>query len=71
MRTNILLFAIIYIFLIAFIYYLYNIKLKEKTENKIIKILGVPVKTKTLVNNFIYVSYVEVLFILFLFYVIK
>lgn len=71
MRTNILLFAIIYIFLIAFIYYLYNIKLKEKTENKIIKILGVPVKTKTLVNNFIYVSYVEVLFILFSFYVIK
>ena len=71
MRTGILLFAIIYIILITFIYYLYNIKLKEKTKNKAVKILGVSIQTKTLVNNFIYISYVEVLFILFLFYAVK
>ena len=71
MRTNILLFTVIYMVLIAFVYYLYNIKLKKKTQYRVIKILGVSVRTKTLINNFIYISCVEAFFLLFLFYVVK
>lgn len=71
MSISVLLYAILFTTLVTFLYYLFNVKLKDKTKNKNIKILGSRIKTKTLVDNFVFVCIVEVLFILFLYYIIQ
>ena len=69
MSISVLLYAILFTTLVTFLYYLFNVKLKDKTKNK--NILGSRIKTKTLVDNFVFVCIVEVLFILFLYYIIQ
>ena len=71
MSISVLLYAILFTALVTFFYYLFNVKLKDKTKDKNIKILGSRIKTKTLVDNFVFVCIVEVLFILFLYYIIR
>ena len=71
MSISVLLYAILFTTLVTFFYYLFNVKLKDKTKDKNIKILGSRIKTKTLVDNFVFVCIVEVLFILFLYYIIR
>ena len=71
MSISVLLYAILFTTLVTFFYYLFNVKLKDKTKNKNIKILGSRIKTKTLVDNFVFVCIVEVLFILSLYYIIQ
>ena len=64
-----LLFALLFSTLVIFLYYLFNMKLKGKVKN--IKILGSEVNTKTLINYFVFVCISEVLFILFLYYIVR
>ena len=68
MSISVLLFAFLFSTLVIFLYYLFNMKLKGKVKN--IKILGSEVNTKTLINYFVFVCISEVLFILFLYYIV-
>jgi hypothetical protein len=68
MSISVLLFALLFSTLVIFLYYLFNMKLKGKVKN--IKILGSEVNTKTLINYFVFVCISEVLFILFLYYIV-
>ena len=68
MSISVLLFALLFSTLVIFLYYLFNMKLKGKVKN--IKILGSEVNTKTLINYFVFVRISEVLFILFLYYIV-
>lgn len=69
MSISVLLFALLFSTLVIFLYYLFNVKLKGKVKN--IKILGSEVNTKTLINYFVFVCISEVLFILFLYYIVR
>lgn len=69
MSISVLLFALLFSTLVIFLYYLFNMKLKGKVKN--IKILGSEVNTKTLINYFAFVCISEVLFILFLYYIVR
>ena len=69
MIISVLLFALLFSTLVIFLYYLFNMKLKGKVKN--IKILGSEVNTKTLINYFVFVCISEVLFILFLYYIVR
>ncbi len=69
MSISVLLFALLFSTLVIFLYYLFNMKLKGKVKN--IKILGSEVNTKTLINYFVFVCISEVLFILFLYYIVR
>ena len=69
MSISVLLFALLFSTLVIFLYYLFNMKLKGKVKN--IKILGSEVNTKTLINDFVFVCISEVLFILFLYYIVR
>ena len=69
MSISVLLFALLFSALVIFLYYLFNMKLKGKVKN--IKILGSEVNTKTLINYFVFVCISEVLFILFLYYIVR
>ena len=69
MSISVLLFALLFSTLVIFLYYLFNMKLKGKFKN--IKILGSEVNTKTLINYFVFVCISEVLFILFLYYIVR
>ena len=68
MSISVLLFALLFSTLVIFLYYLFNMKLKGKVKN--IKILGSEVNKKTLINYFVFVCISEVLFILFLYYIV-
>ena len=68
MSISVLLFALLFSTLVIFLYYLFNMKLKGKVKN--IKILGSEVNTKTLINYFVFICISEVLFILFLYYIV-
>ena len=68
MSISVLLFALLFSTLVIFLYYLFNMKLKGRVKN--IKILGSEVNTKTLINYFVSVCISEVLFILFLYYIV-
>ena len=68
MSISVLLFALLFSTLVIFLYFLFNMKLKGKVKN--IKILGSEVNTKTLINYFVFVCISEVLFILFLYYIV-
>lgn len=68
MSISVLLFALLFSTLVIFLYYLFNMKLKGRVKN--IKILGSEVNTKTLINYFVFVCISEVLFILFLYYIV-
>ena len=68
MSISVLLFALLFSTLVIFLYYLFNMKLKGKVKN--IEILGSEVNTKTLINYFVFVCISEVLFILFLYYIV-
>ena len=68
MSISVLLFALLFSTLVIFLYYLFNMKLKGKVKN--VKILGSEVNTKTLINYFVFVCISEVLFILFLYYIV-
>ena len=69
MSISVLLFALLFSTLVIFLYYLFNMKLKGTVKN--IKILGSEVNTKTLINYFVFVCISEVLFILFLYYIVR
>ena len=69
MSISVLLFALLFSTLVIFLYYLFNMKLKGKVKN--IRILGSEVNTKTLINYFVFVCISEVLFILFLYYIVR
>ena len=69
MSISVLLFALLFSTLVIFLYYLFNMKLKGRVKN--IKILGSEVNTKTLINYFVFVCISEVLFILFLYYIVR
>ena len=69
MSISVLLFALLFSTLVIFLYYLFNMKLKGKVKN--IKILGSEVNTKTLIKYFVFVCISEVLFILFLYYIVR
>ena len=69
MSISVLLFALLFSTLVIFLYYLFNMKLKGKVKN--IKILGSEVNTKTIIIYFVFVCISEVLFILFLYYIVR
>lgn len=71
MNISVLLFGILFATLVLFLYYLFNIKLKDKTKNKNVDIMGSRIRIKTLINYFVFVCIVEILFILFLYYIIE
>ena len=71
MNISVLLFAILFTTLVIFLYYLFNIRLKDKTENKNVDLMGARIRMRTLINYLVFVCIVEVLFILFLYYIVN
>ena len=71
MSISVLLFAILFTTLVIFLYYLFNIRLKDKTENKNVDLMGARIRMRTLINYLVFVCIVEVLFILFLYYIVN
>ena len=71
MSISVLLFALLFSTLVIFLYYLFNMKLKDKTENKNVDLMGARIRMRTLINYLVFVCIVEVLFILFLYYIVN